>query len=171
MPQMQSAKFPRNKAYAEVRRHDKKNEATPQMGYFQRNPMILVSACLIGLSCRYDGESRPDVRLIEKLKGACVVPVCPEQLGGLTTPRPAADIYYGNGIDVLNGQARVLTIDGQDVTEAFKQGAEQTFFLANTLGVKHCFLKARSPSCGITAQIGVTAAKLLVEGFEIEEVG
>ncbi|PXF55863.1 MAG: DUF523 domain-containing protein [Deltaproteobacteria bacterium] len=133
--------------------------------------MILVSACLIGLSCRYDGESRPDVRLIEKLRGACVVPVCPEQLGGLATPRPAAGIYYGNGMDVLNGQAKVLAINGQDVTEAFKRGAEQTVFLAGALGVKQCFLKARSPSCGITAQIGVTAAKLLLEGFEIEEVG
>ncbi|MEA1867271.1 MAG: DUF523 domain-containing protein [Thermodesulfobacteriota bacterium] len=133
--------------------------------------MILVSACLIGLSCRYDGESRPDIRLIEKLKGVCVLPVCPEQLGGLATPRPAADISYGNGIDVLNGRAKVFTIEGQDVTEAFKRGAEQTIFLASALGVKQCLLKARSPSCGITAQIGVTAAKLLLAGFEIEEVG
>ena len=133
--------------------------------------MILVSACLIGLSCRYDGKSNSDIRLIDKLKGTNILPVCPEQLGGLTTPRPAADIYYGNGIDVLNGQARVLTIDGRDVTDAFKKGAEQTVLLANTMGVKQCFLKARSPSCGITAKIGVTAAKLLLEGFEIEEVG
>jgi uncharacterized protein YbbK (DUF523 family) len=141
------------------------------MGYFQRNQMILVSACLIGLSCRYDGKSNSDIRLIDKLRGANILPVCPEQLGGLTTPRPAADIYYGNGIDVLNGQAKILTIGGQDVTEAFKRGAEQTVFLASTLGVKQCFLKARSPSCGITTQIGVTAAKLLLKGFEIEEVG
>ena len=133
--------------------------------------MILVSACLIGLSCRYDGESRPDVRLIEKLRGACVVPVCPEQLGGLPTPRPAADIHYGDGFDVLEGYAKVITVDGQDVTEAFKRGAEQTAWLAHNLGVKQCFLKAGSPSCGITSQIGVAATKLLIEGFAIEEVG
>nr|HDN01202.1 DUF523 domain-containing protein [Deltaproteobacteria bacterium] len=133
--------------------------------------MILVSACLIGVSCRYDGKSSFDIRLVDKLKGINILPVCPEQLGGLTTPRPAADICYGNGLDVLTGQAKVLTIYGQDVTEAFKQGAEQAVFLANTLGVTQCLLKARSPSCGITKQIGVTAAKLLLEGFEIEEIG
>ncbi|MGB9496569.1 MAG: DUF523 domain-containing protein [Dissulfuribacterales bacterium] len=138
--------------------------------FSERNRMVLVSACLIGLSCRYDGKSNRDIRLIDKLRGANVLPVCPEQLGGLTTPRPAADIYYGNGIDVLNGRAKVLNVNGQDVTEAFKRGAEQTAFLAKALGVNQCFLKAGSPSCGITAQIGVTAAKLLLKGFDIKEI-
>jgi uncharacterized protein YbbK (DUF523 family) len=170
MPKMQGAKFSRNKVCSEVRHHDEGIEAIPQMGYFKLNQVILVSACLIGLSCRYDGRSDPNICLIDKLKGANVLPVCPEQLGGLMTPRPAADIYYGNGIDVLNGQAKVLNIDGQDVTKAFKRGAEQTVFLAGILGVKQCFLKARSPSCGVTAQIGVTAAKLLLKGFDIKEI-
>jgi uncharacterized protein YbbK (DUF523 family) len=141
------------------------------MKYSRQNRIVLVSACLIGLSCRYDGKSKPDLGLIDKLRGANVLPVCPEQLGGLTTPRPPADIYYGNGIDVLNGEAKIITIEGQDVTRAFKRGAEQTVFLANTFGVERCILKTKSPSCGINPLIGVTAAKLLLYGFEIEEAG
>ena len=133
--------------------------------------MVLVSACLIGLSCRYDGKAKPVPELIDRLRGKYILPVCPEQLGGLSTPRTPANIYYGDGIDVLMGRAKVLTIDGQDVTKAFKRGAEQTLFLATSLGIKQCFLKAKSPSCGITPQIGVTAARLISDGLEIKEIG
>ncbi len=132
--------------------------------------MVLVSACLIGISCRYDGKAKPVPELIDSLRGRSILPVCPEQLGGLSTPRPAASIYYGDGIDVLMGRAKVLTIDGQDVTEAFKRGADQTLFLARSLGIKQCFLKAKSPSCGVTPQVGVTAARLISHGLEIEEI-
>ncbi len=135
-----------------------------------RDPMVLVSACLIGLSCRYDGEARPSHQLINRLRGRYVLPVCPEQLGGLPTPRVPANIHYGDGMDVLIGRARVLTIDGDDVTEAFKRGAEQTVSLAVSLGIKQCFLKAKSPSCGISPQIGVTSARLILEGLDIEEI-
>ncbi|NIA08657.1 MAG: DUF523 domain-containing protein [Nitrospiraceae bacterium] len=132
--------------------------------------MVLVSACLIGISCRYDGRSKPSPQLIDRLRGRYILPVCPEQLGGLSTPRTPANISYGDGIDVLMGQAKVLTIDGQDVTQAFKRGADQTLFLAVSLGIRQCLLKAKSPSCGVSPQIGVTAARLISEGLEIEEI-
>jgi len=104
------------------------------------------------------------------LKRFRLIPVCPEQLGGLPTPRPPAEILGGDGADVLSGTARVINLRGEEVTEAFMRGAEEVLRLARLLGVRRAFLKAKSPSCGLEP-LGVTAALLLREGLELHEWG
>lgn len=133
------------------------------------SPLVLVSACLVGLCTRYDARNKPDARCIEQLHGATWIPVCPEQLGGLSTPRPPADIVDGDGFDVLAGQARVVTKNGQDVTRHFIRGAEQVLQLARAQGISSAMLKARSPSCGVYGKTGVTAALLLSHNIRLEE--
>lgn len=110
---------------------------------------VIVSACLLGMRTRYDGDSRPSAELAEKLRGVCVVPVCPEQLGGLPTPRPPSYIMEGDGADVLSGRSRVMNSAGGDVTEQFLRGAREVERLARTWGVKKAYLKSNSPSCGL----------------------
>jgi uncharacterized protein YbbK (DUF523 family) len=133
--------------------------------------MIIVSACLLGICCRYDGQSKPEARILELIGRKKVIPVCPEQLGGLPTPRSAAYITAGiDGFAVLAGSARVRTIDGQDVTENFKRGAEQVSEIARLYGARRAILKAKSPSCGISGCTGVTAAALILGGLDLEEI-
>ncbi len=99
---------------------------------------LLVSACLLGCACRYDGGSKPceaALRLAEKHE---LFPVCPEQLGGLPTPRPPAEI---------RGE-RVVSREGADVTAAYQKGAEEALRLCRLLRADGAVLKARSPSCG-----------------------
>ncbi len=130
--------------------------------------MILISACLIGVNCRYDGRGKINHGLLTRLKGRNLLPVCPEQLGGLPTPRPPAMLVGGDGFMVLQGMARVLTVETElDVTSAFLKGAEQCAYLARILGVKKCILKSRSPSCGLGPVPGVTAARLLMAQHEV----
>ncbi len=132
---------------------------------------ILISACLIGVNCRYDGRQKIDRGLLTRLKGQGLLPVCPEQLGGLPTPRPPARLIGGDGFMVLQGMARVLTVETErDVTSAFLKGAEQCAYLAGILGVNRCILKARSPSCGLGPVTGVTAARLITAGYEVVAV-
>ncbi len=132
---------------------------------------VLISACLLGLATRYDGK-RLEEPLIESLKERyLLIPACPEQLGGLPTPRPAAEILEGDGFSVLSGKARVVNRRGQDVTEAFLRGAGEVLRICRTLGIKRAFLKAKSPSCGLSPAAGVTAALLFLEGLEITEIG
>lgn len=99
---------------------------------------IIVSACLAGLSCRYDCKLKPDAKIVELVRQGKAVPVCPEQLGGLPTPRIASE-RRGN---------QVVQKDGTDVTENFQRGAEEALKLAQLIGAKQAILKARSPSCG-----------------------
>jgi uncharacterized protein YbbK (DUF523 family) len=137
----------------------------------------LVSACLIGRSCRYDGQSKPSPAVaawIAAQEGP-VVPVCPEELGGLPTPRPAAWLAGGDGAAVLAGRARVVRgHDGGEVTAAFLAGAQAA--LARAPDAKAAVLKARSPSCGcgqtwIDGQVregdGVFAALLRARGVPV----
>ena len=137
------------------------NTATPQI--------FLVSACLTGLCTRYDGIVKPDEDCLEFLKNCIIIPVCPEQLGGLPTPRPAADIINGNGYDVLAGEASVVTKEGDDITVAFLHGAEQVLQIARSREIHGVCLKARSPSCGVSGIMGVTAALLESENFKLYE--
>ncbi|NPA48523.1 MAG: DUF523 domain-containing protein [Thermodesulfobacteria bacterium] len=132
--------------------------------------VVLVSACLLGLCTRYDGASKASSRVLKLAKTHVLLPVCPEQLGGLPTPRPPADLYGGDGFSVLAGEARVITRNGQDVTEAFLRGAEEVAKLARILGVRQALLKSRSPSCGLTPQMGVCAAKLSLLGLKLTEI-
>jgi len=130
---------------------------------------ILVSACLIGLCTRYDGRIKPSSSCIQCLSNQHWIPVCPEQLGGLPTPRTAADLVGGDGYDVLAGRAQVMNRDGLDVTADFIRGARQCLALAEARQIKTAFLKAKSPSCGLNPKIGVTAALLKRHGISIIE--
>ncbi len=131
---------------------------------------VLVSACLLGAPCRYDGRDKANPSLKTLLEGRIPVPVCPEQLGGLPTPRPPAGLVGGDGFDVLNGTAKVIDDRGRDVTEQFKQGARAALLLARSSGARSCILKARSPSCGVRGLTGVTAALCILEGLEVLEL-
>lgn len=139
----------------------------------------LVSACLLGLCTRYDGGNNRNDQVLRFCADHLCVPVCPEQLGGLPTPRPAAEINGGDGAAVLDHKCAVLDRTGADVTSAFKLGAEQVLLLARLYSVRGAVLKSRSPSCG-SGQIhdgsfqdhhidgdGVTAALLKRSGIAV----
>ena len=137
---------------------------------------VIVSACLLGVNCRYDGGNSLDERLIKQLKDSHIVPVCPEQLGGLTTPRVAAEISGGDGFDVLSGLAKVVNIEDEDVSAQFITGAKEALKIAILIGAKKAYLKERSPSCGVNlikceglekSGSGVLAALFLKESIEV----
>lgn len=132
--------------------------------------LYLVSACLVGLRTRYDGAGKISEKCLRRLAGARWIPVCPEQLGGLSTPRPAAELMGGDGTAVLAGRAKVIRNDGVDVTEQFLLGAYQVLAIAEAQPVSGVILKGRSPSCGLSPLIGVTAALLLSRGIAVEEM-
>lgn len=141
--------------------------------------MIIVSACLAGVHCKYNGGTNLNPALLTYLQEQHWVPVCPEQLGGLTTPRSPAEIQAGNGEMVLQGEARVKTADGRDVTGAFVLGAEETLRIVQLVGATEAILKEGSPSCGSCriydgtfggqriAGMGVTAALLQKHGVTV----
>ena len=99
---------------------------------------LLISACLLGAQCRYDGQSKPVLEMVALSEQFDLVPLCPEQLGGLPTPRTPAERI----------EDRVMTKDGRDVTAEYRHGAEQALHLARLCGCKIALLKERSPSCG-----------------------
>lgn len=132
--------------------------------------VFIVSGCLLGLKTRYDGRITKCIACRKQTAGGICIPVCPEQLGGLPTPRSAADLVGGDGNDVLAGKARVVTRTGEDVTENFIMGAHQVLNIARQQQIVAVFLKAGSPSCGLTPKTGVTAALLASEGFKLVEV-
>ena len=131
---------------------------------------ILVSACLLGLPTRYDGQSRPCEAVLRLAEQHTLIPVCPEQLGGLPTPRPPAE---------RQRDGRVLTRDGRDVTAAYLSGAESALRVAYLARCEAAILKAKSPACGrgfiydgsFTGQLvrgdGVLAARCLAEGLRV----
>ncbi|MCR5611168.1 MAG: DUF523 domain-containing protein [Clostridiales bacterium] len=112
--------------------------------------MIVVSKCLTGCPCRYDGKSKPDPAIAALVLRGEAIAVCPEQLGGLPTPRVSAELT-GTGGDVLDGKARAVTRDGRDVTEAFVKGAYEALRIAKKTGAERAILKSKSPSCGCGA--------------------
>ena len=114
---------------------------------------ILISACLVGLNCKYNGKNNKNIKLIELMKDHDLVPVCPEQLGGLPTPRPGAQ----------RRENKVITQEGKDVTKEYQRGAEEVLRLAKELGIKKAILKSRSPSCGVDTIYDGTFANTLVE--------
>ncbi len=101
-------------------------------------PAILVSSCLLGVACRYDGGRKPNAQVMELGKTYHLIPVCPEILGGLPTPRSPSE---------RNGQG-VKNQLGQDVTAAYEKGAQETMALARLFGCTLAILKERSPACG-----------------------
>ncbi len=100
--------------------------------------MIIVSACLAGVACRYDGAAKPCKKVISLVAEGQALPLCPEQLGGLPTPRLPAELIGD----------RVIRKDGVDVTAEFMRGAQEAIKIAQMVGAKKAILKARSPSCG-----------------------
>lgn len=138
------------------------------------------SACLCGKNCKYSGSNnlREDIRRKYETEGGILL--CPEQAGGLATPRPPSEIEPGyDGTDVAAGRAKVLTSDGTDVTRAFLDGARQALAQVTAHGVTCVYLKQGSPSCGcgciydgtfsgrkITGD-GVTAALLKQHGVTV----
>jgi uncharacterized protein YbbK (DUF523 family) len=131
---------------------------------------FLVSACLMGLKTRYDGMVTSSASCKKAVEGGICIPVCPEQLGGLPTPRTAADLIGGDGRDVLEGRAKVVTRNGDDVTENYIRGAKQVLDVARQQEIAKVFLKAKSPSCGLAPKVGVTAALLQAEGYLVFEM-
>ncbi|MFO7819459.1 MAG: DUF523 domain-containing protein [Halanaerobacter sp.] len=110
--------------------------------------MILVSACLLGEDCKYDGGNNETEEIRVLFDEEELISVCPERLGGLTIPRPPAEIQNGTGEDVLQNQAEVRDKEGQDLTDEFLAGARQTLEKAVANDCKLAIFKARSPSCG-----------------------
>lgn len=140
---------------------------------------ILVSACLLGVNCRYDGGNSRNENALKQQETDELIPVCPEEAGGLPTPRPAVEIVGGDGNDVLDGKAKVMTADGQDKTEQFLKGAQHALELAQSQGATSVIFKSRSPSCGcgkiydgsfsgtLITSDGVTAALLKRHGIKV----
>ena len=130
---------------------------------------LLISACLLGCRCRYDGASKPQPWLAALAERHELVPVCPEQMGGLATPRLPAE-RQGD---------RVVTKEGADVTAQYRRGAEEALRLCRLFHCQAALLKERSPSCGcgsvydgtftgvLTAGDGVTAELLRAEGVPV----
>jgi uncharacterized protein YbbK (DUF523 family) len=111
--------------------------------------MRLISACLLGVRCTWSSDDKyKNDRAIELSRVETLIPVCPEQLGGLATPRAPQEIQGSTGEDVLNGKCKVLNKNGEDVTEEFIRGAEETLKIIRQLNIKEFIGKSKSPSCG-----------------------
>jgi uncharacterized protein YbbK (DUF523 family) len=153
----------------------------PDGSTMEEREQVLVSACLIGRACRYDGRSTQDGELERELRANDLeaIPFCPEEHGGLGTPRPPAWIEERGAAAVVDDQARVVTENGLDVTGEFMIGAEGALALCRAHGIRRAFLKERSPSCGvcqthIAGRVadgpGVTAEFLARHGIEVRGV-
>jgi uncharacterized protein YbbK (DUF523 family) len=128
---------------------------------------VLVSGCLAGHPCRFDGRHNKDERVAHLVASGRALSVCPEVEGGLPTPRPPAEIVGGDGRDVLAGRARVAAAGGEDVTDAYLAGARRALQAAEAAGVTVAILKARSPSCGCGQIYDGTHSGTLVEGIGV----
>lgn len=140
---------------------------------------VLVSACLAGCACRFDGRAKPDAAVQQLVERGRAVTVCPEVAGGLDTPRRPAEIVGGDGGDVLDGRARVVDDAGRDVTDAYLAGAAEAVRAARATGAETAVLKDGSPSCGSRQRYdgtfsgtprsgqGVTAAALRRAGVAV----
>ncbi|MFA5571647.1 MAG: DUF523 domain-containing protein [Candidatus Bathyarchaeia archaeon] len=141
--------------------------------------MKLVSACLLGVNCTFEGKNRLQPQLLEEFKKGELFPICPEILGGLSIPRIPAEIQGGTGLDVIEGKAYVVNMQGIDVTDEFMKGAYETLKIAHTIGAKEALLVEKSPSCGsdkifdgaftehFKSGDGVTVALLKKKGIKV----
>lgn len=140
--------------------------------------MILISACLCGVNCKYNGRNNFNEHIKNLSEKEEVLLICPENIY-LTTPREPVEIVGGDAKKVLQGRAKVITATGVDCTEAFIRGAYEVFGIAKKNGVKKAILKANSPSCGfgkvydgsfsgtLVVGNGITAELLSRNGIEI----
>ena len=120
--------------------------------------MILVSACLLGCNCRYDGKHNRISGIIDLKKTNEIISVCPEEIGGLATPRSPSEIK------IINGRIQVITKDGNDVTAEFIKGAQETLKIIEKNNIKFAILKSNSPSCGYGRIYDGSFSKKLIEG-------
>jgi uncharacterized protein YbbK (DUF523 family) len=120
--------------------------------------MYLVSACLAGVNCRYDGKDSLNEKVQELVNQGKAIPVCPEQLGGLSTPRISCERVS------LSGGRKVINKEGIDRTEEFQLGAERTLAIAKALGVTKAIMKSKSPSCGCGQIYDGTFSGTLIPG-------
>jgi uncharacterized protein YbbK (DUF523 family) len=139
----------------------------------------LVSACLCGINCKYNGGNNLSPYFLDLMGDGELIPVCPEQLGGLPTPRTACELAGGTGLDVIEGHALAYTRDGQDVTQGLLKGAQETLNIAINASIEEAILQSRSPSCGngtiydgtFTGKLingdGVTSALLKQHGIHV----
>ncbi len=131
--------------------------------------MIIVSACLAGIKCNYLGDDSPHPEVVELVRNGLAIPICPEQLGGLPTPRIPAEIQG----------KKVMNKNGDDVTPNFQKGAEETLRIAKLVNCNKAILKSYSPSCGygkiydgsfsgkLISGNGITTELLMKNGIEI----
>lgn len=110
--------------------------------------MLVVSACLVGVNCKYDGDNNDNKKVKEFLKDKNYIIICPEQLGGLTTPRKPSEISKVDGKDVLHKNGKVISCENVDVTENFLKGAKESLKIAKMFNCDKALLKEGSPSCG-----------------------
>jgi len=145
--------------------------------------MKLVSACLLGVKCNWGGKSSTSRRALELSRRETLIPVCPEQLGGLPTPRAPQEIQGGTGDDVLSGNCMVINKNGENVTAPFIRGAQETLRIARRLKIKEFIARDRSPSCGcghiyngsfsgrLVPGDGVTTTLLKKNGIKVSTAG
>jgi len=142
------------------------------------HPPVLVSACLLGVRCRYDGTDNLNQTVIDYLQAKRLqpIPVCPEQLGGLPTPRPKAWFSKGDGEAYLHNHAQLTDEYGRDAGPVFLRGAEEVLRIARTCRCEKAILKQRSPSCGsrqiylndsLVSGVGITCALLRQAGLAV----
>jgi uncharacterized protein YbbK (DUF523 family) len=139
---------------------------------------ILVSACLLGLPTRYDGKSKRSEKVLDYLQREKLtpIPVCPEQLAGMTTPRDKTFFKAGDGQTVLTGTGEAVSETGQSMNQIFCRGAKLTLEISRLSGGCRALLKEGSPSCGVhrvylgdekVSGMGVTSALLINSGVDV----
>jgi len=116
--------------------------------------MKIVSACLAGINCKYNGKNNRCQKVVDLVKDGKAIPICPEQLGGLTTPREPAE----------GGEEKIVDAKGTDVTAQFKKGAEEGLKIAKLINCREAILKAKSPSCGCGKIYDRTFTDTLIDG-------
>lgn len=129
--------------------------------------MIVVSACLLGIDCKYNGDNNENTKVVSYLEDKDFILICPEQLGGLSTPRNPAEIINGNGYNVIKKESKIFNDIGKDVTYEFIKGASECLKIAKIYGCKEAILKEGSPSCGSKFIYDGTFSKNKIKGVGI----
>lgn len=140
-----------------IRRKDRVKRGAPEYAY-------LVSACLAGIRCTYDGRHKLRKKVRRLVKEGRALPVCPELLGGSKVPRPSCEIRGGDGADVLDGCAKVMTRSGRNISKILVKGAKRALAIAKRYGIDKAILKSNSPSCGAGHIYNGSFAGRLVKG-------
>ena len=160
----------------------RKGESVAPSRSDRQGALIVVSACLAEVACRYDGKAKTNEQALALVRGKKAVTACPEVLAGFPTPRLSAEIRGGDGFDVLNGKARVYNSEGEDITSGFIAGAQKLLDFIRENAITEVWLKEKSPSCGVKeiydgsfsgrtiAGCGVTCALLKQHGIKVVEI-